>query len=134
MYTIMDDNNEEREPVFLTPPSRIELRVGADATGMARANLLDNYDLEENLDDDQYTLSDKIVHYVGGQIFPVQHWNAVKIVLVFKAGCEVAAMHTMTKASCLSSRPTLFFKSISGLFSVVHAQQGLSDDWSLDSS
>ena len=25
--TIMDDNNEEREPVLLTPPSRIELRV-----------------------------------------------------------------------------------------------------------
>ena len=69
---------------------------------MAGANLLDNYDLEEeNLDDDQYTLLDKIVHYVGGQIFPV-HWNAVKIVLVFKAGCEVAAMHTMTKA-CMQS-------------------------------
>ena len=94
-YTIMDDDDEEREPVFLTPPSRIELRVGADATGMAGANLLDNYDLEENLDDDQYTLSDKIVHYVGGQIFPV-HWNAVKIVLMFKSGCEVATMHTMT--------------------------------------
>ena len=101
----MDDNNEEREPVFLTPPSRIELQVGADATGMTVANLLDNYDLEENLDNDQYTLSDKIVHYVGGQIFPV-HWNAIKIVLMFKAGCEVAAMHMMTKP-CMKSRHCL---------------------------
>ena len=81
-YTIMDDNNEEREPVFLTPPPRIEVVVGADSKGMAGANLLDNYDLEENLDDDQYTLLDKIVHYVGGQIFPI-HWNVVKIVLVW---------------------------------------------------
>ena len=97
----MDDYNGKREPVFLTPPQRIDLVVGADATGMAGANLLDNYDLEENLDDDQYTLSDKIVHCIGGQIFPV-HWNAVKIVLVFKAGCEVSAMHTMTKA-CMQS-------------------------------
>ena len=71
-FTIMDNNsNEEREPpVLLTPPPpRIELVVGADSTGMACANLLHkNYDLEENLDDDQYMLLDKIVHYVGGQI------------------------------------------------------------------
>ena len=54
-----------------------------------------NYDLTLG-DNDDYTLSDKMVHYCGGQILQV-HWRACKAVLAFYAGSRVSKGKTMKK-------------------------------------
>ena len=65
---------------------------------MVGASLLDNYELEEDVENEMYSLSDKMVHYIGGEILP-EHWNACKAVLVFQAGCLVNKLSTMTKTN-----------------------------------
>ena len=64
---------------------------------------LDNYDLDVEGADD-YTLSQKMVHYCGGNITP-SHWIACKACLAFFAGAATSKMLTTTKAlkeaSCL---------------------------------
>ena len=65
---------------------------------MVVASMLDNYELEEDVEDKMYSLSDKMVHYFGGEILP-EHWNACKAVLVFQAWCLVNKLSTMTKTN-----------------------------------
>jgi hypothetical protein len=96
----MNNDNGERAEMYTTPP-RIDLVVAADTADMAGANLLDNYELEDDVDNAQYSLSDKMVHYIGGQVHAV-HWAACKAVLVFQAGIVVCKLHTMTK-SCIQA-------------------------------
>ena len=55
----MNNDNGERAEMYTTPP-RIDLVVAADTADMAGANLLDNYELEDDVDNAQYSLSDKI--------------------------------------------------------------------------
>lgn len=85
------------------PPNRISLVLPAqdgDAHGGGRpaSTMVDNYDLEESTGDDDYTLSDKMVHYVGGYITQ-DHWHACKAVLAFHAGCAVCKLSPMTKVN-----------------------------------
>jgi hypothetical protein len=65
---------------------------------------LDNYDLDADGGDD-YTLSQKMVHYCGGNITQT-HWIACKACLAFFAGASTSKMLTTTKslkeASCLA--------------------------------
>jgi hypothetical protein len=65
--------------------------------GRPASMMVDNYDLEESTGDDDYTLSDKMVHYVGGHITQ-DHWYACKAVLAFHAGCAVCKLSPMSKA------------------------------------
>ena len=79
------------------------LNVPAEAAVFDQ-EFLDNYDLDVEGDDD-YTLSQKIVHYCGGIITP-SHWIACKACLAFFAGAATSKMWTTTKAlkeeaSCL---------------------------------
>ena len=87
---------EDAEGVhFQTPPTvaaRILLNMPADLEEDFQP---DNYDMDNN---DEYSLSDKMVHYVGGHIAP-EHWPACKACLVFSAGCMVSKMTTMTKVN-----------------------------------
>ena len=65
---------------------------------------LDNYDLDAE-GGDEYTLSQKMVHYCGG-IITQTHWIACKACLAFFAGASTSKMLTTTKslkeASCLA--------------------------------
>ncbi len=65
--------------------------------------MLDNYEIKEDVEDKMYSLSDKMVHYIGGEILP-EHWNAYyKAVLVFQAGCLVSKLSTMNKTNMQSA-------------------------------
>ena len=48
---------------------------------------IDRYDMLDDVDE-VFSLSEKMVHYVGGHIMR-QHWTACKAVLVFQAGANV---------------------------------------------
>jgi hypothetical protein len=37
---------------------------------MVGASMLDNNELEEDVEDKMYSLSDKMVHFIGGEILP----------------------------------------------------------------
>ena len=78
------------------------LVVPAEAAAFDQ-EFLDNYDLDAEGGDD-YTLSQKMVHYCGGNITQT-HWIACKACLAFFAGASTSKMLTTTKslkeASCL---------------------------------
>lgn len=74
MYSSMSDQS----PLTLTVP--------AEPT---ENDFIDNYDLDGN--DNDYSLSEKIVHFLGGYIAP-EHWLACKAVLVFHAGSKTSKL------------------------------------------
>ena len=55
----------------------------ADGVSDNDKDFIDNYDML-NLLDNKYTLSEQMVHYVGGHITP-EHWMACKATLVLNA-------------------------------------------------
>jgi hypothetical protein len=57
---------------------------------------VDNYEMLDSLDDNEYTLSEKMCHYVGGHIMP-EHWVACKATLVFHAGSTTSKLAPTTK-------------------------------------
>ena len=75
----------------------------ADHDPDAPGNFIDNYNLDCEGGDD-YTLSQKMVHYCGGIILS-EHWAACKAVLCFQAGASTSKLNSMTKlvkeAACL---------------------------------
>ena len=70
------------------------LNVPAEAAVFDQ-EFLDNYDLDAEGGDD-YTLSQKMVHYCGGNITQT-HWIACKACLAFFAGASTSKMLTTTK-------------------------------------
>ncbi len=97
-----DDSACPRTPPPGRPPNRISLVLPAqdgDAHdgGRPASMMVDNYDLEESTGDDDYTLCDKMMHYVGRHITQ-DHWYACKAVLAFHAGCAVCKLSPMLKA------------------------------------
>ena len=67
------------------------------------SDFVDNYDMDGSNDDNEYTLSEKMVHYVGGHVMP-EHWVACKAVLVFHAGYTTSSkLPVMTKSSKLAA-------------------------------
>ena len=74
----------------------VTANVGGTPVGTSmEEEFVDNYDLTLG-DNDDYTLSDKMVHYCGGQILQV-HWSACKAVLAFYAGSRVSKGKTVKK-------------------------------------
>ena len=57
---------------------------------------IDNYDLDGN--DNDYLLSEKIVHFLSGYIAP-EHLLACKAVLVFHAGSKTSKLASMNKTA-----------------------------------
>lgn len=91
-----------------SPPPPIKLVLAAESTNHPT---VDNYDLDNN---DDYTLSEKMVHYLGGHVMP-DHWLACKACLVFMAGCMlVGKLAPMSKATmqntCLEGYRSLVSK------------------------
>ncbi|KAI2512245.1 hypothetical protein MHU86_2121 [Fragilaria crotonensis] len=84
---------------------------------MIGASMLDNYELDEDVEDEMYSLSDKMVHYIGGEVLP-EHWNACKAVLVFQAGCLVSKLNSMTKANMQLACLDAYKSSVSELDSI----------------
>jgi hypothetical protein len=62
--------------------------LGAGTRTSEGEECVDNYDLTLD-DNDEYSLSEKMVHYCGGHILQV-HWSACKAVLAFYAGLRVS--------------------------------------------
>ena len=99
------------------PPVAVD--QGCEGTGVPRAavvlapttlgspgddeEFVDNYEML-NDNNDQYTLSEKLVHHCSSAILPI-HWTAFKAVLAFHAGSGVSKLKTTTKknkeAACL---------------------------------
>ena len=73
------------------------LNVPAEAAVFDQQEFLDNYDLDAE-GGDNYTLTQKIVHYCGGNITQT-HWIACKacLALAFFAGASTSKMLTTTK-------------------------------------
>jgi hypothetical protein len=72
-------------------------------TETGNSDFVDNYDMVDGSNDDEYTLSEKMVHYVGGHVMP-EHWVACKAVLVFHAGYTTSSkLPVMTKSSKLAA-------------------------------
>ena len=68
---------------------------------------VDNYNMDcGSSDDDDFTLSEKMVHYLGRHVVP-EHWTACKATLVFFAGSRTSKLTVMTKvgkeAACLNT-------------------------------
>jgi len=59
-------------------------------------DFIDNYDLDGN--DNDYLLSEKIVHFLSGYIAP-EHLLACKAVLVFHAGSKTSKLASMNKTA-----------------------------------
>ena len=92
--------NENLPPVATAggPPTATGgtiLVVPAEAAAFDQ-EFLDNYDLDAEGGDD-YTLSQKMVHYCGGNITQT-HWIACKACLEFFAGASTSKMLTTTKS------------------------------------
>ena len=74
------------------PAMGVKFSVAAEASD---DEFKDNYDLE-GANEDEYSLGDKILHYVGGHIQAV-HWIAIKAAVVFKARCMISKLSPMSK-------------------------------------
>ena len=77
-------------------------------------NFVDNFELDGEGGDDDYTLCQKMVHYCGGGIVP-EHWAACKAVLVFHAGKSLSKLSTMTKAVKEAAMMQLYISAIAAL-------------------
>ena len=86
---------------------------GAPATDDFDEEFIDNYEMLTG-DNDQYTLSEKMVHHCGGAILPV-HWTACKAVLAFHAGSGVSKLKTTTKAKKEAACLELYYNTIESL-------------------
>jgi hypothetical protein len=71
--------DEAPEEVIITPPPNPH-----------SPTFIDNFDMLED-EDDKYSLSEKIVHFVGGRLLP-EHFDATRAVLVFHAGATVGKL------------------------------------------
>ena len=96
-------------------PSTIHLPV--EATDVPGEEFVDDYEMLDSVDD-AFTLSEKMVHYVGGHIMP-EHWVACKATLVFHAGSTTSKLATMTKTSREKATLEAYNSAVAALDSLV---------------
>jgi hypothetical protein len=94
---LASDNNSTDEKDIYGPPSSNSLRILADDTDIDGEHI-DNYDMWDSVDD-EYTLSEKMVHYLVGRCVLQEHWIACKATLVFHAGSVTNKLAPTTKVS-----------------------------------
>ena len=75
----------------------------------------DNYALDDDKEEEEFSLCQKMVHYIGGNMVTSDHWAAVKAVLVFNAGCIVNKYAPMTKENIQIECLAAYKKSIADL-------------------
>jgi hypothetical protein len=98
---VFSADDEEEEDIYGPPtadevPNSMSLSIAVDDNP---TNHVDNYEiLLDDVDDNHYTLSEKMVHYIGGHVVK-QHWKACKAVLCFHAGAYVSKLPPMTKSN-----------------------------------
>jgi hypothetical protein len=93
-----DEEEDDEDPSCMpaTPGVITFPADNADGVGGNDEEFFDNYEMLDSVDN-EYTLSEKMVHYVGGHIMP-EHWMACKATLVFHAGATVCQMKPTTEA------------------------------------
>ncbi|KAI2502809.1 hypothetical protein MHU86_11633 [Fragilaria crotonensis] len=74
---------------------------------------VDNYDLTLG-DNDDFSLSEKMVHYCGGQILQVR-WSACKAVLAFYAGSRVSKLKSSKKPEMERECLEIYYNAIEEL-------------------
>jgi hypothetical protein len=109
-----DDEDTPVDPVeddrFASNPTHIG---GTHLGSTDGPEFVENYDL--TLDDtDEYSLSEKMVHYCGGQILQV-HWAACKAVLAFFAGSRVSKSRTSKKPEMERECLEIYYNAIEEL-------------------
>ena len=97
LFDSSDIPNTDANMVVPTPTRTTPERIHLDdlPTEATESNLADNYDMDGSNSDD-YTLSDKMVHFCGGHVTR-EHWAACKVCIIFMAGCLVTRMSTSSK-------------------------------------
>jgi hypothetical protein len=93
---VEEEEEEEEEDIYGPPLSATRLVIEDAADAEDDHPPADNYEMLDDVND-MYSLSEKMVHYVGGHILK-QHWTACKYVLVFHAGAYVSSLAAMDKA------------------------------------
>jgi len=96
-------------------PAAITVHVAAqpmfadDEADHNSGTFVDNYNMDSggsNGGDEDFTLSKKMVHYLGGHVV-TEHWTACKATLVFFAGALTSKLTVMNKvgkeAACLEA-------------------------------
>ena len=100
--------------VVVPPVAEVGTVVALPVQGSASdQEFMDNYDLDAE-GGDEYTLSQKMVHYCGGCILPI-HWTACKAVLAFNAGAATSKLATTTKALKEEACLRLYVASVEAL-------------------
>ena len=100
--------------VVVSPVAEVGTVVALPVQGSASdQEFMDNYDLDAE-GGDEYTLSQKMVHYCGGCILPI-HWTACKAVLAFNAGAATSKLATTTKALKEEACLRLYIASVEAL-------------------
>ena len=89
-FSDSEQDDDDGNPTATTTAT-IALRVAAEPP---ENSFLDNYYIDTS--DDDESLSEKMVHYVGGHVLP-EHWVACKATLVFYAGSTTTKSTVMTK-------------------------------------
>ena len=98
-------------------PSVVEVGAAVVLPVQGRAfdqEFLDNYDLDAK-SGDEYTLSQKMVHYCGGCILLPVHWIACKAILAFHAGAATSKLATTTKALKEEASLRIYLASVDAL-------------------
>ena len=93
----VDEDEEEEEDIYGAPPDLPTVLIIPPEDAPDDGHV-DNYEMLDDVNND-YTLSEKMVHYIGAHIVK-QHWAACKAVLCFHAGAYVSTLPTMTKENC----------------------------------
>ena len=75
----------------------------------------DNYALDDDKNEEEFSLCQKMVHYISGNMVTSDLRAAVKAVLVFNAGCIVNKQSPMTKENIQIECLTAYKKSIADL-------------------
>jgi hypothetical protein len=113
------DPNHDADPYLV----HTTINVPAEPVEEDVSPFQDDYHLDSSDcsgDGDEHTLSEKMVHYVGGHVAP-EHWTACKATIVFYAGAHTSKSAVMNKAgkesACLETYQTAILALDSEFFS-----------------
>ena len=88
-----DNDDDPPQSISLNVPVNPSTNLDEDSTFVNKYHLSTVGD-----DDEEFSLSQKMVHYLGGHVAP-EHWTACKAALVFHAGAATCKLAVMTKQS-----------------------------------
>ena len=107
-------------------PAYVRLLHEAD---LSDDSFQDNYALDDNENEKEFSLCQKMVHYIGGNMVTSDHWAAVKAVLVLNAGCIVNKHAPMTKENIQIECLAAYKKSIADLDPAYFSEAARTSSW-----